>query len=43
MLDIVYGDSKLYLVFEYVPKDLKKHLDSIGGPMAASAVKYSLF
>jgi serine/threonine protein kinase len=31
--DIVHGENKLYLVFEYFNLDLKKYLDLIGGPL----------
>ena len=34
LLDVVHGDSKLYLVFEYVDQDLKRYLDSLP-PQAA--------
>ncbi len=27
--DIIYSDKQLYLVFEWVDKDLKKYMDSV--------------
>lgn len=29
LFDVVIGDKNLYLVFEYLQKDLKKYLDSV--------------
>ena len=29
MKDIIYSDKQLYLVFEWVDKDLKKYMDSV--------------
>jgi serine/threonine protein kinase len=40
--DIVHGDNKLYLVFEYFYLDLKKFLDQNGGPLVAPMVKHML-
>ena len=40
--DIVCGESKLYLVFEYFNLDLKKYLDVNGGPLTAPNVKILL-
>lgn len=37
--DIVHGENKLYLVFEYFNLDLKKYLDQVGGPLPAVSVK----
>ena len=37
--DIVHGENKLYLVFEYFNLDMKKYLDTTGGPMQAPMVK----
>ena len=34
--DIIYGDKQLYLVFEWVDKDLKKYMDSVA-PMGMPA------
>jgi serine/threonine protein kinase len=31
--DIVHGENKLYLVFEYLNLDLKKYMDQVGGPL----------
>ncbi|KAJ2779288.1 Cyclin-dependent kinase catalytic subunit [Coemansia javaensis] len=36
LLDIVYSDAKLYLVFEFLDLDLKKYMDSVG-PAGLSA------
>ncbi|KAL0233455.1 hypothetical protein PCE1_001970 [Barthelona sp. PCE] len=30
LLDVVHTDDRLYLVFEYVEQDLRKHIDSFG-------------
>lgn len=40
--DIVHGENKLYLVFEYFNLDLKKYLDQNGGPLTATMVKHLL-
>jgi len=33
LLDIVHGDNKLYLVFEFFNLDMKKYLDKRGKPL----------
>ena len=33
LIDIVHGDNKLYLVFEFFNLDMKKYLDRRGKPM----------
>jgi serine/threonine protein kinase len=33
LLEVVHGENKLYLVFEYFNTDLKKHLDKRGYPL----------
>ena len=37
--DIVHGDNKLWLIFEYEQMDLKKFLDFIGKPLEIPLVK----
>ena len=37
--DIIHGENKLYLVFEYFNLDMKKYLDLKGGPLAPPTVK----
>ncbi|KAJ1722094.1 Cyclin-dependent kinase catalytic subunit [Coemansia erecta] len=40
LLDIVYNDAKLYLVFEFLDLDLKKYMDSVGsGGLSPAQVK----
>ena len=41
--DIVHGENKLYLIFEYFNLDLKKYLDEVGGPLHPKQVKTLLF
>ena len=41
--DIVHGENKLFLIFEYFNLDLKKYLDHNGGPLPALSVKSLLF
>ncbi|NXF70479.1 CDK3 kinase, partial [Ciccaba nigrolineata] len=44
LLDVVHGQKKLYLVFEYLNQDLKKYLDSSQtGEIPLSLVKNYLF
>ena len=31
LLDVVHADDKLYMVFEYLTMDLKKHMDENAG------------
>ncbi len=37
--DVEHADGRLYLVFEWVDKDLKKYMDSIPGGMSMPLVK----
>eukprot|EP00968_Pinguiococcus_pyrenoidosus_P016792 scaffold1638_cov258-Pinguiococcus_pyrenoidosus.AAC.16 len=37
--DCVQDDGKLYLVFEFVDKDLKKYMESTGAPLDPELVK----
>ena len=37
--DVDNSDGKLYLVFEWVDKDLKKYMDSVSGGMTMPLVK----
>jgi serine/threonine protein kinase len=41
--DIVHGENKLYLVFEYFNLDMKKYLDTTGGPMQSPMVKQMMY
>jgi serine/threonine protein kinase len=41
--DIVSGDQKLYLIFEYSDQDLKKYMDVAGVPLAPALVKSNLY
>ena len=36
LIDIVHGDNKLYLVFEFFNKDMKKYLDKRGKAMTVA-------
>ena len=42
LLNIVHGENKLYLIFEFVTLDLKKYLDKNGGPLCAKKVRLLL-
>lgn len=43
LLDVVHGDKKLFLVFEYLDRDLKKYMDSVpAGGISLSLVKVIL-
>jgi hypothetical protein len=37
--DIYYSDKQLYLVFEWVDKDLKKYMDSVPAGMGMPLIK----
>ena len=39
LIDIVHGDNKLYLIFEYFNQDMKKYLDKKGSPLPIEHVK----
>jgi serine/threonine protein kinase len=39
LLDIVHGENKLYLVFEFFNLDMKKYLDHKGKALSISHVK----
>ena len=41
--DLIHGEKKLYLVFEYMDHDLKKFLDINNGPLTPELVKSYLF
>ena len=43
LIDLIHGDKKLYLVFEYMDHDLKKFLDINNGPLTPELVKSYLF
>lgn len=38
-LDVVHGDGRLYMVFEYLSMDLKRHMDEV----AANQENFGLF
>ncbi len=40
---VVHGDNKLYLVFEFLDQDLKKYMDVAGAPLAPQLVKANLY
>ena len=37
--DVLQNDGRLYLIFEFLDKDLKRYLDSCDGPLAPMLVK----
>ncbi|XP_067022291.1 cyclin-dependent kinase 2-like [Acropora muricata] len=44
LLDVVHGNKKLFLVFEYLDRDLKKYMDSVpAGGISLSLVKSYLY
>ena len=43
LLDLIHGDKKLYLVFEFMDYDLKKFLDKNGSPLPSQLVKSYLY
>ena len=43
LIDLIHGEKKLYLVFEYMEHDLKKFLDKNNGPLIPELVKSYLF
>ena len=43
LVDLIHGEKKLYLVFEYMNYDLKKYLEKSGGPLEEPLVKSLLF
>ena len=43
LLDLIHGEKKLYLVFEFMDHDLKKYLDLNGGPLPPQLVKSYLY
>lgn len=44
LLDVVHADKKLFLVFEYLDRDLKKYMDSVpAGGISLSLVKSYLY
>ena len=40
--DIVHGENKLFLIFDYIEQDLKKHLE-VNGALAPNVVKSYIF
>lgn len=43
LVDLIHGEKKLYLVFEYMDHDLKKYLDLNNGPLPPQLVKSYLY
>ena len=43
LLDVICGDGKLYLIFEYVDQDLKKALEKRGSPFTGTALKRLIY
>jgi len=43
IIDLIHGEKKLYLVFEFMDHDLKKFLDINNGPLTPELVKSYLF
>lgn len=41
LVDLIHGEKKLYLVFEFMDHDLKKFLDLNNGPLPPQLVKVS--
>jgi cyclin-dependent kinase 2 len=41
--DVVHSELKLYLIFEFLDQDLKKHMDANGGPLRPMVVKSYLY
>lgn len=41
--DLVYGENRLYLIFDFLDHDLKKYLEINGGPLPPKIVKDYLF
>jgi serine/threonine protein kinase len=39
LIDLIHGEKKLYLVFEFMDYDLKKFLDQNGAPLPSQLVK----
>lgn len=37
--DVVQSEGRLYLVFEYVDKDLKKYFEACDGPLSTELIK----
>jgi len=41
--DVIHSENRLYLVFEYLDQDLKKHMDSVPGGMSPKLIKSYMF
>lgn len=39
LMEVIYQEDNLYLVFEYCEYDLKKYMRTIGGPLPVETVK----
>jgi serine/threonine protein kinase len=42
LIDLIHGEKKLYLVFEFMDYDLKKFLDQNGAPLPPQLVKVKI-
>ena len=43
LVDLIHGEKKLYLVFEFMEHDLKKYLDKMNAPLPPQLVKSYLY
>jgi serine/threonine protein kinase len=41
--DVVHTETKLYLIFEYLDHDLKKHMEARGSPLSSQLVKSYMY
>ena len=39
LIDIIHGENKLYLIFEFFNLDMKKYLDRRGKPMTIAQTR----
>ncbi len=39
LVDLIHGEKKLFLIFEFMDYDLKKYLDQNGAPLPSQLVK----
>ena len=37
--DVLQSEGRLYLIFEFVDKDLKRHMEALDGPLSAGTIK----
>jgi len=43
LIDVIHAGNKLYLVFEFLDQDLKRHMDSLGHPLEPMLIKSYLY